>query len=203
MADTLKNDLYEGNRNIIKMASILELPLRAKLSSQIMYQYVYPKLFQRENYNDISFITIYVASKTEEIHVKMETLVKAATGIKNTKPEDYTESFVKCESMIIDILRFNFEIRHVHFIFIKLCRSIGIEPDKMISRLEILDEIHGDDRVNKINYFGDGKYEPEDVGVSLLTLEELGSFERKYFIEVNRDLRNQIRNDLFENITLE
>ncbi|TBT98698.1 hypothetical protein CWI37_1638p0020 [Hamiltosporidium tvaerminnensis] len=197
MPETLRNDLIEGNKNILKICHMLETPLKTILTAQIIFQKVYPMLYTCESYNDVSFVCVYIASKIEETHIKLEAFLNAIFSIKNIKPKDCNSILVKCECKIVNLLKFNFDIKHSHFYFLKIAKQIRMPEDVLLRKIEQLNDLHGDSRVNKISYFNDGLYSPVDVAFSLLSNEEIFKFEKNSFVFVNREYIENIKKEIF------
>lgn len=175
----LENDLLQGSKNISKIAGILNLPKRTILTAKAIFFYVYPKLSLP--LTDITFNSVYIASKIEETHIKIDTLIAAAKEYKIKKP-----TFIKCESKIVEALGFNFEINHVHFIFLKICKLLNKNIEFVKVGWAILDEIHDGSTINQIKYFEEGEYEPQIVALSMFNDVDIRMIEEELFIDIDR-----------------
>lgn len=192
----LENDLIQGIRNITSVSRLLQIPTKTILTAKAIFHHVYPKLHKTETLTDVSFISLFISSKMNETHIKIEALIASINSLKTCTLNK--SSFIKCESKIIENIDFNFEIKHIHFIVIRTYKLLYRECTNL--NLILLDEIYDSTRVNLINYFGCGKYEPELVALAYFEDKDLKCIEGDLFISIDRTLIDEMRRLVYNKI---
>lgn len=186
----LENDLIQGIENITTVSNLLKIPFKTILTSKAIFHYVYPKLYKTETLTDVSFISIFISSKINETHIKIEALIASINSLKTCTLNK--TSFIKCESKIIEKINFNFEIKHLHLLVMKINKLMYSDSKNI--KFSVLDNIYDNAFVNNINFFGDGKYEPELVALAYYDDNELKCIERNLSIAIDRTLITEIQN---------
>lgn len=189
----LENDITQGIENIDTVSSVLKVPIRTVICSKIIFHKVYPILTKSHSLTDISFISLYLSTKIEETHLKLENLVNAINSIKNIKLNRNT--FILCEANIIQALNYYFEIHHVHVFVLSVCKYLKVECD-----INKIIEMFNDSNVNKINFFGDGLYDPKMVGLAFFDDSVLKKIEEELFVDIDRNLISVIRKEFCKDI---
>ncbi|KAG5858950.1 hypothetical protein KMI_10g16500 [Encephalitozoon hellem] len=189
MESVLRNDIVEGNRTISNLAKLLCIPYKTRIVSQIIFQQVYPKLFKKESYNVVALVCVYLASKINETLIKLDAILEAMAKAAHMSTAPSRERIIAIECKVIELIEFQFNISPVQFFLLRLGKTLNID---VLKKLSVLDEIHGDGRVNFIKYFG-GVYEPQMVALSVLDEEELSLFECFFGVSVNRALVEEIK----------
>lgn len=189
----MENDLTQGIENITLASKNLQIPSKTILTAKAIFHYVYPKLYKTETLTDVSFISLFVSSKMNETHIKIEALVASINSMKNCVLNK--SSFIKCESKIVEKIQFNFEIKHIHMFVIRIYKLLYVECENL--NLAILDEIYNSSRVNLINYFGDGTYEPEVVALAYFSDLDIKLIEKILSISIDKKIIAQIRSEVY------
>ncbi|ADM10970.1 cdk activating kinase-like protein [Encephalitozoon intestinalis ATCC 50506] len=189
MESMLKNDIAEGNKTILNLSKLLSIPYRSKIISQIIFQQTYPKLFRKESYNIVVLVCVYLASKINETLIKLEAILEAMPRATHAGTIPPRERLIAIECKVIELIEFQFNIRPAQFFLLRIGKTLNVD---VLKKLVVLDEVHGDGRVNLIKYFN-GVYEPEMVALSVLDDEELSLFECFFGVRVNRALVEEIK----------
>ncbi|CAD24988.1 similarity to CYCLIN K (C-TYPE) [Encephalitozoon cuniculi GB-M1] len=194
MESVLKNDILEGNKTILHLARLLYMPYKSKIVAQIIFHHAYPKLFKKESYNIVALVCVYLASKINETLIKMETILDAIPRATSMGTTPHRERLIAIECKVIELIEFQFNIRPAQLFLLRIGKTLNTD---VLRKLAVLDEIHGDGRVNLIKYFN-GVYEPEMVALSVLDDDELILFECFFGVAVSRVLVEEIRSVLLK-----
>lgn len=189
MESVLRNDTVEGNKTILHLSKLLCMPYKTRLVSQIVFQQVYPKLFKKESYNIVALVSVYLASKINETLIKLDTILEAMAKVTHIGSVPPRERIIAIECKIIELIEFQFNINPVQFFLLRIGKTLNVD---VLKKLAVLDEVHGDGRVNLIKYFS-GVYGAEMVALSVLDDGELSLFECFFGVSVSRALVEEIK----------
>lgn len=185
-----ENDIAQGVKNIDMVTSLLKIPMRTTICSKVIFHHVYPTLCKNHSLTDISFISLYLSTKIEETHLKLENLISAINTIKDIKLNRQT--FILCEANIIQALDYNFEIEHIHLFIISISNYLNVEVD-----LQNVYKIFDSSKVNKINFFGKGIYDPKMVALAFFDDVNLRKIEIEFFVDIDQQKIKEIRDVIY------
>lgn len=194
MEAVFRNDINEGNRTIIQLSRVLQTPYKSKIISQIIFQQTYPRFFRKESHNVVALVSVYIASKINETLVKLELILEAVSMMGYIDASISRDRLIILECRMIELFGFKFDIRPAQFFLLRIGKTLNID---VLKRLIVLDDVHGDNRVNFIDYF-DGMYKPELVALGALSDHELQLFECFFCVSVDRPVIEEIRTVLFK-----
>lgn len=194
MESIFRNDINEGNKTIMQLSGILQTSYKSRITSQIIFQQTYPRFFKRENHNIVALVSVYIASKINETLLKLEFILEAAGKIEHIEAVPSRDKLVLLECKIIEFFGFQFDIRPAQLFLLRIGKTLNIN---ILRRLELLDGVHSDNRVNFINYFN-GMYEPELAALGVLSDDELELFECFFCVSVDRAILEEVRSVLFD-----
>ncbi|WUR02682.1 cyclin-C [Vairimorpha necatrix] len=192
MENIFKNDIKEGNKIILLLSESFKSPIKQVAISQIIFQHTYPTFFKRESHSLIALDSFFIAGKITENVIKLHVLLEAFYKMYNIKFP--LEKTIFIESRMVEMCQFNFDIIPVHLYVQSICKDLEFESE---AKLELVSEIHNDNRVNYINYIN-GIYDPEMVSVATFSDKEIDIFEVVYHKDVDRKVIREIRKLLFK-----
>lgn len=172
----------EDDSLIISTCSKLKLPLISRATSQIIYNYILPKLRSKYSPSRLALASVYLAAKSTESNIKASAY-KSVTG--------FTID-VSLESAIAELLNFHFEFFDLHGHVKETCSALRLKADGKLTKVE---RILGNPGLNKINFI-DGKYEPIYACLAVFDDDEVGLFERVFSIKVDKSAIAEIRNSM-------
>ncbi|KAF9763676.1 hypothetical protein NGRA_1131 [Nosema granulosis] len=188
MENIFRNDLKEGNKTILKLVDHFRTPLRQRVVSQAIFQHTYPTFFRKESFSTIALLSLYLAGKVTENVIKLHTFIDVG------KVKIPKEKLVELECRMVEMLNFNFDIVPAHFYLFRISKSLNLD---ITDKLQILDEVHGDSRLNYINYFN-GIYEPLVVALSLIDDSHIKTLECVYSLKIDMGMINEVRRVLLK-----
>lgn len=194
MEAVFRNDINEGNRTIVQLSRMLQVPYKSKITSQIIFHYTYPHFFKRENHNMIALVSVYLASKINETLIKLELVLDAISRIEYIESVLSRDKLIFLECKMIELFGFQFDIRPAQLFLMRIGKTLDVNIDR---RLLLLDDVHSDSRVNFINYFS-GTYDSELVALSALSDDEIILFECFFCVHVDMEMIEEIRTVLFK-----
>lgn len=188
MENIFRNDLKEGNKTILKLVDLFKTPLRQRVVSQAIFQHTYVSFFRKESFSTIALLSLYLAGKVTENVIKLSVFIDLA----HTKIPK--EKLVEIECKMVEMLNFNLDIVPAHYYLFRIAKSLDLD---ISDKLQILDDVHSDSRLNYINYFN-GMYEPLVVALSVIEDRHLKILECVYSIKVDMNMINEVRKVLFK-----
>jgi len=157
----------------------MDVPRECRTTAQIMFYFVRGKLYPRYKIREIALCSVFLAAKSTEHPMHVESLAKAAN----------CEFLPEIEREIMRILNYQFEYFDVYKYVRNLCREMGF-PEK--KRLDMLDKVYSSCDINKIGFITEG-IDIKDLCFFSFEEEELRKISAVHHMEIDKKMVSKLR----------
>lgn len=125
-------------------------PFNTVCTAKVYFHIFYTKHSMKNySYLDISIVSVFVASKSEETYKKINSILQAAFSELNPDSKNEAEisseqrsKLIGYERELLEIIDFDFIVEHPHLSFLKICKEENVSETDVENGWELLNSVY-------------------------------------------------------------
>lgn len=186
----MNNEINSALIELNKITTDLNLPPKTKISAQIIFSRTL-KLLKTINEKFLSIQSIHISCKLNEIPINLSTILNYFKCKYNLQ-EISLNLMTEVEIDILKILNFDVDFEPIHLIYLNFLKVLEVQSVSL-KVLNLLDEIHLNEKIYKIAYFKDGIYKKADIALAMLGDKQIEKFKIKFKKKIRMEKIVEIR----------